>query len=128
DVHVGVPSNAARLRTNRPPAAGVPLTSDISARRIRLHWGVGTAHPECWRTGLVPTLLDVVEWADGETAVACLDTAVQSGAIALRALHAAFAGASRSARLRVARVRPGSESGVESLVRQRLAALGVDVL
>jgi very-short-patch-repair endonuclease len=65
-----------------------------------------------------------VQCADEETAVAVLDTALGAGLVTLGRLSAIFAGESRRARDVAARARPGSDSGVESIVRQRLASAG----
>ena len=69
-------------------------------------------------------LRQVVAWCDRETAVACLDTA----ATILRVdVPSIFARESLRSRLVAAASRRGSESGTESLVRQRLLATGVRV-
>ena len=81
---------------------------------------------ECWRVSLLESVRQTARWCDRETAIACLDTAhrfVSHGAI-LRA----FAHEPLSSRLLAAASRPGSDSGTESLVRQRCAAIGIDLV
>lgn len=132
-LHLSVGANSARLRTNVPPSfTGRPtgLTPDTSARRIVLHWLEGGAvpelGPECWRVPLPVCLRQVVAWCDRETAIATLDTAL---ALLPRGLVLdAFASAPVSQREVVAECRPGSDSGYESIVRQRLGVLGIVVI
>jgi very-short-patch-repair endonuclease len=130
-LHISVGRNSARLRTNLPPSFRdrTTLTPDSSARPIVLHWIEGGAvperGPECWRASFGDSLRQTVAWCDTETAIACLDTALAVARCTRAQIAAIFATASASDRLTASRCRYGSDSGSESLVRQRLDALGI---
>lgn len=132
-VHVSVGANSGRLRTNVPPRLrGLRvLTPDTSSRSVVIHWLDGGAvpelGPECWRVSLRTCLRQMVRWSDRETAIACLDTALTAGAISVPQLAVLFGDARASERLIARQARAGSDSGTESLVRQRLGALGMAV-
>ena len=133
-LHVSVGANSSRLRTNIAPGLLPPrrrLTPDSSGRSVVLHWLVGGAvpelGPECWRVSLSVCLRQMVEWSDPETAVACLDTALSVQKLSRRKLMAFFADASAPDRLIAGQCRAGSDSGTESLARQRLEALGIAI-
>lgn len=133
-LHVSVADNASRLRTAVPPSAvdrGEPLTGDLIRRTVRLHWlqGGGVRGPdvECWRVTLETSLKQVVAWCDPETALACLDTAIEVGGLTSSQLAMIFSDASPAHQALVARARAGSQSGTESLARQGLESLGVEV-
>lgn len=132
-LHLSVGANSARLRTNVPPSfTGRPieLTPDTSGRRIVLHWlkagAVPELGPECWRVPLLVCLRQVVAWCDRETALATLDTALAF--IPRGLLLDAFAAAPVPQREVVDECCPGSDSGYESIVRQRLGAIGIVVV
>ncbi|MEO8261351.1 MAG: DUF559 domain-containing protein [Pseudolysinimonas sp.] len=114
-IHVAVPPNASRLRS--PPAAAP----------IVLHWIDHVIGPHCWRTTPEDTLRHVVRWSETETAIACLDTAMETWRWTSADLQRIFAGRPAADRLLAWRARPGSGSGCESIVRQRLLAMGVRV-
>jgi len=131
-LHISVGANSSRLRTNVAPSFRPPsLTPDISSRPVVVHWLEGGAvpeqGPECWRVSLADCLRQVVAWCDRETAVACLDTALSVYRIPRPELLGLFDGASPLARRTALRCRSGSESGLESLVRQRLGQHGFPV-
>jgi very-short-patch-repair endonuclease len=79
---------------------------------------------DCWRVSFDDCLRSVARCADEETAVAVLDTALSSGAVTLTALRRLFAAEPARSRRVASLARPGSDSGVESIVRQRLEARG----
>lgn len=108
--HFFIPPNAGRT--------GAPCSQEVR------HWRATEDHPECWRVSLRDCLRSVVRCADGETAVAVLDTALSAGYVTPSAIERIFAGEPRRSRLVAARAVPGSESGVESILRQRLTARG----
>ncbi|MFP3464401.1 hypothetical protein [Leifsonia sp. SIMBA_070] len=114
-VHVRLPSNAARLRP--PHAQG----------RVRLHWVDGRLARECWRDDPEESLLGAARWEPDETAIAILDTAVGRGVTTIPHLTRLFADESPRLRRLVQGVRLGSESGIESLARQRLEKAGHEV-
>lgn len=58
------------------------------------------------------------------TALAVLDTSVSSGLTTVCSLQRMFASEPRTSRALAERARPGSDSGVESILRQRLGARG----
>lgn len=132
-VHVSVGANSSRLRTNIAPSLHPRvLTPDFSERQIVVHWLVGGAvpelGPECWRVSWASALRQVVEWCDRETAIACLDTALTKFRLSPAALAEVFRDRPLGERLVAAASRRGSDSGPESVVRQRLLAVGIRVI
>jgi very-short-patch-repair endonuclease len=130
-LHVSVGDHASRLRTNIQPSMAPKgsLTWDRTPRPIVVHWLIGGAvderGTECWRVSLGNCLRQMVGWSDEETALACLDTALQSGLITRAAMASLFAGQPLRSRLIAARARFGSDSGTESIVVRRLRAIGI---
>ncbi|GAA2058393.1 type IV toxin-antitoxin system AbiEi family antitoxin domain-containing protein [Leifsonia soli] len=108
--HLLVPSHAGR--------AGA-----ADGRTVR-HWGRAERHGEVWRVSLADCLRSSVRCADDETAAAVLDTAISSGQATRNGLRRMFADEPKRSRRLIELARPGSDSGVESLVRQRLTARG----
>lgn len=132
-LHISVGDNSSRLRTNFAPALDPErLTPDFSDREVVLHWLVGGAvpefGPECWRVPLEVCLRQMVSWSDRETALACLDSARTRFGMSTSALAGLFQDAPVSDRLLVLSSREGSDSGTESIVRERLAAAGIVVV
>ncbi len=132
-LHLSVGDNSSRLRTNFAPALDRErLTPDFSDRAIALHWLVNGAvpelGPECWRVPLSTSLRQVVAWSDLETSIACLDSARTQFDLSTTMLADIFSDAPASDRLRVGESKPGSDSGSESIVRQRLTAAGFVVV
>ncbi len=133
-LHVSVGANSSRLRTNLAlsESAGRRITPDTSNRAVVVHWledgAVPELGPECWRVTLPVCLRQMVRWSDRETAIACLDTALTAGLVSRRQLFALFVDAPTSDRLIASQARSGSDSGTESLARQRLEALGLAVV
>jgi very-short-patch-repair endonuclease len=126
-IHIALAPNASRLRTNYDPSSSRTLTSDLSDRSVSLHWVKASASRECWRVSLADCLRQVVEWSDQETSLACLDTAIQKQKITTSKLKQVFRDQSFASRLISSRALPGSDSGVESIVRQRLERIGIAV-
>jgi hypothetical protein len=110
-LHVRVPAHATRL----------PASTAIR------HWVDDDGGSECWRVSFEECLRSTVGCADEETAVAVLDTALSSGGVTLAGLRRIFAAEPARSRRVASLARPGSDSGVESIVRQRLEALGHNV-
>ena len=108
--HVVVPPNAGRSVEPNP--------------LLVRHWRRCDDHPEIWRVSLADCLRTVVRCADPETALAALDTSLASGQTTLAGLQRMFSEEPRRCRALAARARPGSDSGVESILRQRLEARG----
>lgn len=106
-LHVCVPPHSTRL-----PSADV----------VR-HW-IDTAPAEAWRVSLPDCLRTVVRCADEETAIAVLDTAIAGGMASLAMIRRMFESEPEWTREVAAKARPGSDSGVESIARQRLTAAG----
>lgn len=112
-----------------PPAQrrpGQPLRDDRFGREVELHW---RDDPEdlgsCWRVSVERALGQVIRWHDGETALACLETALSAGIITrARLARLADTGSERMVRL-VEGCRDGVGSGVESIARQRLERRGL---
>lgn len=111
-LHVRVPSNAGRLRE--------APTSDA----VRLHWDDGELSEFCWRDSLADCLRSTVACCDIETAVAVIDSAYGSGMVTVPAVRRIFQHEPRRSRFVAELARPGSESGVESIARQRLERAG----
>ncbi|MBO1741703.1 type IV toxin-antitoxin system AbiEi family antitoxin domain-containing protein [Leifsonia sp. TF02-11] len=88
------------------------------------HWRAAEPGEQVWRVSLADCLRTVGHCADEETAVAAFDTALSAGLLSSFELADIMRSAPRAVRARAARARTGSESGVESLVRQRLEARG----
>jgi very-short-patch-repair endonuclease len=128
-LHVALPRNASRLRTNLAPSISNELTPDISTRESVLHW-VRPTPPgsECWRVSAEECVLQVADWADPETAVACLDTARTIFGWNKARIASMFGAVSAAQRARAAVSRDGSDAGTESVVRQRLLRRGVSVV
>ncbi len=119
-----------RRRPRRPSPEcqpGCALTRRRTRRRI------GTTRPSCctgvegidrndWRVDFATCLRQMVDWADRETAIACLDTAITASSP--EEVAAAFKAGGVRQRLIAAQARAGSGSGLESIVRQRLESRG----
>lgn len=103
-----------------PPHAGRAGPRDGQVR----HWWRSSPHVELWRVSLADCLRSVVRCADRETAVAVLDTALSAGSVSPAGLRRLFAGERLRCRETARLARPGSDSGVESILRQRLMARG----
>lgn len=125
-LHVAVAANASRLRTNRPVSMHVDLTPDTSYRMIALHWIEDYQSDDCWRVSLPAALRQTVAWCDRETALACLDTTLSTFNWTKSQLQSVFTTASPSARMLAAEARHFCDSGTESIVRQRLLAIGIE--
>ncbi|HEX4443471.1 MAG TPA: DUF559 domain-containing protein [Galbitalea sp.] len=127
-LHVALPANASRLRTNLPPSVADDITPDISTRATVLHWvQPSEPGPDCWRVSIDDCVRQVLDWCDYETAVACLDSARTAFAWDDRRIRSIFHGAPSALRARAAASRAGSDAGTESIVRQRLLKRGVTV-
>ncbi|MBG6055959.1 very-short-patch-repair endonuclease [Salinibacterium sp. CAN_S4] len=130
-LHISVGDHASRLRTNIQPSMAPhgSLSSDRARRPIVLHWLIGGAvdelGAECWRVSLGACLTQMVEWSTEETALACLDTALQRRLIGREDMVSLFDGQPLRSRLTAARARFGADSGAESLVARRLRAVGI---
>lgn len=107
-----------RLHLRVHPHAG--RTADEAVR----HWEAHDGGAELWRVSLADCLRSVVDCADEETSIAVLDTALAARLVTMIGLRGMFAQSSAAARAVAACARPGSDSGVESILRQRLTARG----
>lgn len=114
-LHIAVPPTAARLGTDR--AAG----------DLRIHWQRDLEASDCWRVSLADCLRGVVRCSSEESAVATLDTAIGLGLVDRARIRAIFGTEPIRSRLVASRAYPGSDSGVESLARQRLQRRGLEV-
>lgn len=92
-------------------------------RSVR-HWVPTEPHEELWRVTLADCLRSVARCADEETAIAVFDTAISAGLTNPLAVRDILAGQPANVRARGLLARPGSDSGVESIVRQRLQRRG----
>jgi very-short-patch-repair endonuclease len=91
---------------------------------VVVHWKTSGPAREIWRVSPADCLRSVVRCADEETAVAVLDTAIGSGMVRFSDLPSWFESEPKWTRRVAARAHPGSDSGIESIVRQRLTAAG----
>lgn len=112
-VHVSLARNVSRLR---PAPAG---------ERIRLDWsrpagGIAGAGPQ-WRVDPVLAVRQSASVLKRDHLVALIDSALHSGLVTGRAIEAIVPADV------IRRVDPAAESGIESLVRVRLADLGLPV-
>src|SRR5690606_35573086 len=89
-IHVLLPRNACRLRTNILPSARMrhePLFVDKASFEVVLHWhehGIRQQEPDAespWRASVIECLLQVLAWESAEPAVACVDPATPMGAV-----------------------------------------------
>jgi very-short-patch-repair endonuclease len=136
-LHVSLPANASRLRTNVAPSfladqameSPLPLTPDTTTRHIILHWLAARSNStECWRCSIAETLAQVATWCDRETVVACLDTSRTVLGLTDTDIAQALTVTPAQVRMLATRSRPGSDSGCESIVRQRLVLIGIEVV
>ena len=124
-LHVVVPVDASRLRIVRANGTARP---DIGEREVIVHWRGTEDARECWRPTVLDTLRQVAAWADQETAMATLDTALDLGVVSRLQLVRAFAAEPAASRARAAAAEPGSGSGYESIVVRRLRSRGLHVV
>lgn len=110
-----------RIHLAFPPNAGRAGSADPTQVR---HWARCDDNAEIWRVSVADCLRTVVRCSQEETAVAVLDTALSSGLLSRNGLRRMFEEEPIRARKVIERVRPGSDSGVESVLRQRLTAAG----
>ena len=136
-LHVALPANASRLRTNFAPSFvadrgeewPTALTPDTAEREVVLHWLASPSTSlECWRSSIPETLAQVALWSDRESAVACLDTARTVLGLCDAVIDAALGSSTAGVRLLGRASKPGSDSGFESVVRQRVTAMGINVV
>ena len=134
-IHVLLPQNASRLRTNVLPSVRMrdeALLVDRADFEVVLHWhehGVRRQESDAvepWRATVLECLLQVLAWESAETAIACVDTALGMGMIRFDALLQAAEHYELSwVLMRAKQARFGSDSGLESIARQRLAHAGI---
>lgn len=121
ELHVTVTRGASRLRALPPERE----------RPVRVHWITPGRQPltarETWRVPLADCVRQVVESSERETAVACVDTAITKYGLSRATLASWFEAEGATSRARVALARAGSDSGLESIVRQRLERAGLRV-
>lgn len=103
--------------------SGHARAGPVESPHVR-HWLPTEHSAEVWRVTVADCLRSVARCADEETAVAVFDTALTAGVVTLRQLRAVLSGQLVNVRRRGMLARPGSDSGVESIVRQRLQARG----
>ncbi len=119
-LHVALPANASRSRVRVDEHV---LLSLRGSREVVRHWTTRTETWQCWRVDIFTCLIQCVSWCDEETALAVLDTARTRHRLTMSTLRRVFEAEPARSRLLLSRSRPGSDSGLESIVRQRLTAL-----
>jgi very-short-patch-repair endonuclease len=127
-VHLTVTKHAARLRTRKTADYVRP---DLFDHEVDIHWiapgRVDKTSERTWIVSLEDCLRGVVATCDRETAIACLDTAIAAGAVTPASIQRIFRDESATAQKIAAYAKPGSESGAESVVRQRFERSGLHV-
>ena len=125
-LHITVTRGASRLRWRRQPSFDTP---DNSERETVVHWvrrgRQDLTSTRTWRVGLVECLRQMVATTDEETAIACLDTAMAVHKLKEHDIRRIFRTQPKRSRRLAALARVGSDSGPESIVRQRLKYIGV---
>jgi very-short-patch-repair endonuclease len=128
-VHVALPTNAARLRTNRALVpADEPLTSDRSLIEAELHWtdipfGARTDE-SAWRVPVERALAGIARCRPHADVTAAFESALQLGLLGLDAARR-LAEASRPERMPPIVLGGHDGSGVETLLAIELRELGV---
>lgn len=129
EVHVALPANAARLRTNRALVpADEPLTSDRALLQVELHWTdipFGARIDEsAWRVPVERALAGIARCRPHGDVAAAFESAVQLGLLALDAAQR-LVDASMPERIPPIMLGGHDGSGVETLLAIELRALGV---
>ncbi|WP_158862695.1 type IV toxin-antitoxin system AbiEi family antitoxin domain-containing protein [Leifsonia sp. AG29] len=107
-----------------PPHAG---RAGKTGRDVVRHVRPQRPHSEVWRVGFIDCLTSVVRCADEETAIAVLDTALSVRRLTPQTLRRLFENEPARCRAVASRARSGSDSGVESILRQHLQSRGHQV-
>jgi very-short-patch-repair endonuclease len=129
-VHVALPVNAARLRTNRMLVpSGEPLTADRSKMEVELHWSdvwvsARAAGEAAWRVPLERALAQVARCAPRVDAIAVFESAVRTRQLDIAAAQKLL-DASAPGRLGPARIRGHDGSGAETYLAESLRELGL---
>jgi very-short-patch-repair endonuclease len=129
EVHVALPANAARLRTNRALVpTDEPLSSDRSLSEVRLHWTDipfgARIEDSAWRVPVERALTELSRCRPGGEVAAAFESAVTLGLVPLGAAQRLL---DLSAPQRMLPIALGGHdgSGVETLLAIELRALGV---
>jgi very-short-patch-repair endonuclease len=125
-LHVCVPGHAGHVKgRSLPSARGVRL---VNGTRTVLHWNDDPHDTAwCWRVSIERCLAQVLRWHDPETAIAVIDTGLTRGLVVKEALSVLATGPASAVAGELARCRPGAASGVESIARQRLERIGLQL-
>jgi very-short-patch-repair endonuclease len=109
---------------------GIQLTTPIAAfspprfppRQVVLHWRREVVCESLvpWRTSVVDALIAVESQSAPDQLVACIDSALHTGALSHAGLATLFAALPQRAQPLLALIDGSAESGLESLARQRL--------
>lgn len=121
-LHVVVPSNAALV----PPRAGRGARR-IDGFEVVVHWGDDRRDGCLWRESPGRALRHVLQWHDWETSAACIEGALTAGLLTVDQLPRLARSAPPGVTSDVLALRPGAQSGLETIVRIRLEALGFAV-
>ena len=117
-----MPPKASRRRV---PTA--PRQTPNRRLAICLHWRQHGRTPRAGIASVVDALADAVQCQPEEYAVVVIDSALNKGLVTMRELEAAFTRLPRRYARALRRADARSESGIETLVRMRLRALGIRV-
>lgn len=129
-VHVSLPANAARLRTNRTLIPSMePLTADRSTIEVDLHWSdVAVAKREVdessWRVPLARALGQLAKCAPRVDVLAAFESAVQTRQLSLAAAQQLL-DATMPERLGVPILHGLDGSGAETYLAETLRELGI---
>ncbi|WP_400994071.1 DUF559 domain-containing protein [Agromyces sp. GXQ0307] len=128
-VHVALPANAARLRTNRVLVPSEePLTPDRHLTEVRLHWSdiaFGARDAEdVWRVPVERALADVARCRPRSEVAAAFESAVTLGFLEIGAAQR-FLDDAAPERIRPLGLSGRDGSGIETLLATELRELGV---
>lgn len=120
----------SRLHLVVPPnAGGVPPPGEEGCRRVDgrvivVHWSDDRRGGSAWRVPVGRCLAQILHWHDVETAVATIESALTTKMLSVDHLPRLAAGLTPPVARVVLGLRPGAQSGLETIVRLRLESLG----
>jgi very-short-patch-repair endonuclease len=125
-VHIALRPNAHGTQIRMAVAIATFTPPRFPPGRVKIHWNreaAPVADEAPWRVSVIDALLIVESESSSDQFVACIDSAIHTGGLSRAALPLLFSLLPERARALVALVDPRSESGLESLARQRLKGI-----
>jgi very-short-patch-repair endonuclease len=123
-LHVSVPGNGGRLRSKESRFAALATRGGSGTC---IHWRRRSGADTRTVQPMAEVLVHAVECQSEERAIAIMDSALNLGMISLAELARRFSRLPRRYRRALAKVDATSQSGIETIVRVRLRALGIHV-